>query len=209
MQTDNSFYDGKRFYDSVEEIFKERDQLRAELARTQKHVQCCQCNAIWGVADRLLCPTCAEGIRAELERVKTDCQRLGGECVKWEEANKVLTDNLWASGRVNDDLRHKNIVMREELEQAKRREAAMREALSDLSCEIQCYHDYNVHGSCCGNCRGLTDAVDAAGKALSHNAGHDYLSREQVEPLVEALRNAHTIRGSVDNGLNHAKQLGL
>lgn len=54
-----------------------------------------------------------------------------------------------------------------ELERVKKVCAEMREALSDLVGEVTCYHDYNVHGDCCGNCTGLTDAVERAEVALA------------------------------------------
>lgn len=70
--------------------------------------------------------------------------------------------------------------LRVELERVQKQSAAMRKALE--LCEKTL---------CAGPCfDGRGHAIAAAQRTLSINAGHDYISKESVQPLVEALRTA-------------------
>lgn len=85
-----------------------------------------------------------------------------------------------------------------QLESAQKREAEMREAL--LIAKRAIGWDSLDNEKVMGPIRA----------ALQPDAGSsEYIRRDAVKPLVEALQNAHTIRGSVDKGLAHAKTLGL
>lgn len=180
--------------DQRDAALKERDQLRAELERVTK------------LKDTLLIDSTDDETR-----IRAITAPILGQSF-------VDGDSFGVPGVVG-------IVERlaQELEQSKRREAVLKDALSALVSAATSFHDYNVHGDCCGTCSGLADAVENAEKSLQPDAGHDYLSREQVKPLVEALegvvnsachpdvavRSVMVPLDPVRKALAHAKQLGL
>lgn len=141
-------------------------------------------------------------VREELERVKGLHHLATEDAVLWRKSEGECC--------------RENERLTTELESAKRREAAMREALYKCRRALPCYEDEVLKS---GN--QASEARWSIDLALSRLAGCDYLSKEQVRPLVESLEmiaGKHRIEGHLtaqqmeqraDYALQHARSLGL
>ena len=119
--------------------------------------------------------------------------------------------------RANREMEHID-KLSEELEVVKKQAAAMRQAIGDFVHNVKHNHvagmgDFRDTVECDASFRELEPS-------LSSNAGHDYISRESVKPLVDALVRAHQevmdgvvdwldLEECIDNAVIHARTLGL
>ena len=145
-------------------------------------------------------------------------RKLSAELAAKQTEVTAMRADLAESNRKRDQARA-------ELDLVKRSEAALREALTAFVKTV----DETVNA---GKGFPLPNTIDLMANghaALSPDAGHDFLTREQVRPLVDALRALEITNGPLDkNGnrpvhayvsretaekiwtaLAHAKELGL
>lgn len=103
--------------------------------------------------------------------------------------------------------------LKDELERVQRQAAAMREALDRSYVQMKSLrHSFESNATY----NAWLDALEATKSALNHDAGRDFISREQVKPLVDGLKEFLSWLESegfktkpADDALEHARKLGL
>jgi hypothetical protein len=156
-------------------------QERAEKAETELAEAIKERNQI----DKELCD-----LDDELEQVTTHLRNLLAR-IHQDGGHYVALHGLDVAVKSADEILVGRQVTLGEMESAQKQAAAMREALECQHSECATCHPGepcpDVCVCSCGNCH----ASAMRKSALFSDAGRDYISRESVKPLVDALRNHH------------------